>query len=379
MARLRSAGIKFSALPAPADYRNLREQGYDVVLLAPQMVNAGRRAALVRDCFRGFVDSNAFIRATNRHAVSLPDKMLVLGTGFDSVDTARVALARGCEDVTLLVHATSCESPISSAEIRLMRQEGVKAKHCDFLKIKIERKPDGLQVVFPNAETRVEGKMVLIDGSIMPHTSDEGLTITLGSARPETTAVDVQTMITDAPGVFAMDPIRLANNSITEELAQGERAARIAREFVEGRVAEPALTPVWMDAKPSTFRNSIRGGDMSSTIDEVMPRSAAQEATRCRRCNRSVLIDADKCIGCLRCLETCFTGALYATDESGRPLAHPWRRKPIIKADNNLCEKCGACVSLCPTGAISLNTLVLRQDQCDLPVTGKHIEEESAA
>ena len=379
MARLRNAGIRFDALPAPADYRNLREQGYDVVLLAPQMVNAERRAALVRDCFRGLVDANAFVRTTNRHAVPLPDKIIVLGTGFDSVDTARAALARGCEDVTVLVHATSHESPISSAEIRLLRQEGVRARYCDFLKIKIERKPDGFHVVFPNAETRVEGKMVLIDGSIMPHTSDEGLTITLGPARPETMAVDVQTMITDTPGVFAIDPIGLANNSITDELAQGERAARIAREFVEGRVAEPALTPVWIDAKPSTFRNPIRGGDMSSTIDEVMPRSAAQEATRCKRCNKSVVIDAEKCIGCLRCLETCFTGALYATDESGRPLAHPWRRKPIIKVDNNLCEKCGACVGLCPTGAISLNTLVLRQNQCAVPVTDKHVEEESAA
>lgn len=379
MARLRSVGIRFDALPEyETDHRNLREKGYDVVLVAPQMVNAERRAALVRDCFRGLVDSNAFVRTTNRHAVPLPGKIIVLGTGFDSVDAARVAVARGCEEVTLLVHVASYGSPIGSAEIRVMREEGIEVKHCDFLQIRIERKQDGFQVVFQNTETRVEGKMILLDGSIMPYSSDEGLSITLGPARPATMAIDVQTMLTDTPGVFAIDPARLANNSITEELAQGERAARIAREFVEGRVPETALTPVWIAAKSSTFPNPIKGGDMPSTINEALPRSAAQEATRCRKCNRSILIDNEKCIGCLRCLETCFTGALYATDESGRPLAHPWRRKPVIKVDSTLCERCGACVSPCPTGAISINTLILRQNQSQLPVTTKHTEEESA-
>jgi NADPH-dependent glutamate synthase beta subunit-like oxidoreductase/ferredoxin len=373
LARLTDMGIQFAELSSENDdYRNLRDQGYDVVLVAPQMVNAERRAALVRHCFRGLVDANAFVRAANRHALPLPGKIIVLGTGFDSIDTARVALARGCKEVTLLLHATPCESPVSGEEIKQARQEGIQVRYCDFLQTRIERKDNIFEVRIPGSMGGIAGQMILLDGSTMPHTADEGATITLGPARPSALAIDVQTMITDMPGVFAIDPIRLANNSLAEELAQGEDAARIAREFVEGRVMEPALIPVWMDARQTPKRT---GGTMSATL---IPKSPAQEAARCAKCNKSVAIDNEKCIGCLKCLEGCNIGALYATDESGRPLAHPWRGKPVIRVDNHLCEHCGACVNVCPTKAISMKSLTLRRSEPSLPMIAPK-EENTAA
>jgi ferredoxin/thioredoxin reductase len=379
IARLRGMGIIFDELPAAAvdEYRNLRERDYDVVLVAPQMVNEERRAALVGDCFRGLVDANAFVRATKLHAVGLPDKIIVLGTGFDGVDAARVALAHGCDEVTLLLHTISHESPINSAEIRLVKEEGIRIRFCDFLQIKIARKQNGFEVVFPNTETRTEGQMILLDGAIMPYTADEGAMITLGPVRPSTMAIDIQTMLTETPGVFAIDPIRLANNSVTEEMAQGARAARIAREFVEGRSMDPALTPVWLSAQSSRKPCLTTGGAMPAIIAKTASRSAAQEAARCTNCSKTILIENAKCIGCLRCLESCFTGALYATDETGRPLLHPWRRKPAIHVDNGLCERCGGCVKLCPTKAISMQTLTLRHTEPELPVTTRRSKEET--
>jgi ferredoxin len=57
-------------------------------------------------------------------------------------------------------------------------------------------------------------------------------------------------------------------------------------------------------------------------------------------------------------------------------MAHPWRRKPTIKVDNTLCEKCGICVKVCPVGAISMQTLILRRNQSQLPMSPKRFEEE---
>jgi len=54
-----------------------------------------------------------------------------------------------------------------------------------------------------------------------------------------------------------------------------------------------------------------------------------------------ITIDAERCTGCGACLEVCPTGALYLVDGKA-------------SVDQALCRECEACLNACPTGAIAL-------------------------
>jgi NAD-dependent dihydropyrimidine dehydrogenase PreA subunit len=56
-----------------------------------------------------------------------------------------------------------------------------------------------------------------------------------------------------------------------------------------------------------------------------------------------IKIDVGRCNGCGACVEICPTGAIYLVD--GR-----------AAVEQELCRECEACVGACPTGAISLLT-----------------------
>lgn len=51
-------------------------------------------------------------------------------------------------------------------------------------------------------------------------------------------------------------------------------------------------------------------------------------------------LDADKCVGCLRCVEVCPHGVFVVEDGTAR----------IVERDN--CMECGACQNNCPSEAI---------------------------
>jgi NAD-dependent dihydropyrimidine dehydrogenase PreA subunit len=53
-----------------------------------------------------------------------------------------------------------------------------------------------------------------------------------------------------------------------------------------------------------------------------------------------ITIDAEKCTGCGACLEVCPTGALYLVDGKA-------------SVDMGLCRECEVCLDACPTGAIA--------------------------
>ena len=54
-----------------------------------------------------------------------------------------------------------------------------------------------------------------------------------------------------------------------------------------------------------------------------------------------IIINVERCTGCGACLEVCPDGALYLVDD-----------RAVV--DSALCRECGACIAACPTEAISV-------------------------
>ncbi|MBU0610468.1 MAG: 4Fe-4S dicluster domain-containing protein [Armatimonadetes bacterium] len=68
----------------------------------------------------------------------------------------------------------------------------------------------------------------------------------------------------------------------------------------------------------------------------------ARPATNTLDAREVATVDHEACLRCGRCVEVCPTAAISMTSEE----------TPRVKAE--LCRGCGACTRVCPVGAISL-------------------------
>lgn len=60
---------------------------------------------------------------------------------------------------------------------------------------------------------------------------------------------------------------------------------------------------------------------------------------------RPLVFDADKCVGCLRCVNICQVDIMLPPPEGGKV--------PVVAYPGE-CYYCGACVMSCPVGAVRL-------------------------
>jgi len=59
-----------------------------------------------------------------------------------------------------------------------------------------------------------------------------------------------------------------------------------------------------------------------------------------------ITYDAEKCIGCLRCMEVCQIDVMLPPEEPGQP--------PIVAYPDE-CWYCACCVEACPRGALEMH------------------------
>jgi formate dehydrogenase beta subunit len=211
---------------------------------------------------------------------------------------------------------------------------------------------------------------------------DDGLEVT----RRGTLAVDQETLMTTAPGVFAGGDIAFGPRLIINAVADGQRAARGIHAYLQ-RV-QPRLvrrgffTPVSKRQYPHVgpLRNYLRWPRQQPPALPVERRigvarvemafdedTAYEQGGRCLICTLNPIFDAELCILCNGCVDVCPTDCLKLVPVSAVQgdvtvatiIERHTTEGPTASAmllDPTHCIRCGLCAARCPTEAVRMES-----------------------
>jgi NADPH-dependent glutamate synthase beta subunit-like oxidoreductase/ferredoxin len=203
-----------------------------------------------------------------------------------------------------------------------------------------------------------------------------------------TLAVDRESLMTTAPGVFAGGDIAFGPRLIINAVADGQRAARGIHAFlqkVQPRVIRkgfftpiakrdyPELGPVrdyyrHSRAQPPALPVHRRIGvaRVELAFDEATARA---QGSRCLICSINPVFDGELCIACNGCVDVCPQNCLKlvrADELSGedekrvaalvQERAHEWGVVSAMLLDPARCIRCGLCAARCPTEAVAMES-----------------------
>jgi formate dehydrogenase (NADP+) beta subunit len=201
-----------------------------------------------------------------------------------------------------------------------------------------------------------------------------------------TLAVDRETLMTTAPGVFAGGDIAFGPRLIINAVADGQRAARGIHSYLQNvqprLVRKGFFTPIakhdypdigplrgylrWPRQLPPALPVDRRIGvaQVEMGFDEA---PAREQGGRCLICTLNPIFDGDLCILCNGCVDVCPTDCLklvpasaIAGDEMVAAViesrAAEWPAASAMLLDPARCVRCGLCAARCPTEAVRMET-----------------------
>lgn len=317
---------------------------YDAVLLAVG-THVEERLHVEGEDAAGVVDGVTFLRAVNMgERPSIGPRVLVIGGGNVAVDSARVALRLGAEDVQLACLEDRNEMPAFRKELEGALEEGItfnctwgperilvengRVRGVEFKRCvsvwgpsrKFEPKYDPAQRLVLGADTVIVAIGQSPDLSFLAG-SDAGDVLKGNMLR-----VNPETLETRLEGVFAAGDMVTGPSSVVEAMASGKRAAASIDRYVRGQdpilnsLVKEGMKVILPAAELDRARRHAR---------EPMPKLALQqrrrsfdivdtgysadaakrEADRCLRCGKAVEYYKE-CWYCLPCEIECPTEAL---------------------------------------------------------------------
>ncbi len=215
-----------------------------------------------------------------------------------------------------------------------------------------------------------------------------------------TLAVDKETLMTTAPGVFAGGDIAYGPRLIINAVADGQRAARGIHTYlqkVQPRLVRkgfftsipkrdyPGIGPLrdylrWPRRQPPALPVERRIGvaRVEMGYDEA---TAREQGGRCLICTLNPIFDGDLCILCNGCVDVCPTdclklvpaSALGGDETVAAVIEHhtvDWPTASAMLLDPTRCTRCGLCAARCPTEAVRMESFRFTEEIIFDPPTG---------
>jgi len=201
-----------------------------------------------------------------------------------------------------------------------------------------------------------------------------------------TLAINRETLMTTAPGVFAGGDIAFGPRLIVNAVADGQRAARGIHSYLQqvqprtvrkgffsliSKREYPELGPLrdylrWPRRQPPTIPVERRIG--VAKVEERYSEAAAREqGSRCLICTINPVFDGDLCILCNGCVDVCPMDclklvpidAISGDENTAAIIQNRTAQMPTASAmllDPTRCIRCGLCAARCPTEAVTMET-----------------------
>ena len=333
--------------------------------------------------FPGVLDAIDVLRRVALGERKMPGRRVaVIGGGNVAIDAARTCLRLGSEEVVIVYRRTRHEMPADIEEVEQAEEEGIRFS---FLTVPVEivgaeEKLTGLKCLRADLVEKPGSSRkspVPIPGSefIMPMEAvicaigqqvDHGCMAAVADlkwTRRATIDVNMATMETAAPGIFAAGDAVTGPATVVEAIGGGKRAAQSIDRYLSG-IPQPQMPPVpvrrqrveWLEV-PAATKMVIKRPRMPllnierrrTTFQQVelgySENQVREEARRCLRC--------DICLRCGKCVEICRDKmGIDALDLGYLDFDHPVTTD--FRMTEEKCILCGACAANCPNGALKI-------------------------
>lgn len=213
---------------------------YDAVVIATG-THLGVKMRIPGEELDGVIDCVDFLREVNSgEKIKTGKRVIVIGGGNAAIDTARVALRQGAQQVAIAYRRSEEQMPATQDEIEEAKKEKIQF-HLLAAPIHIEKADNALTMTFQKmklgqVDASGRPRPVPIEGSTFSLSADSiisaiGQKPTLPESIPPvldkwgTVAVKENTGMTKYKGVFAGGDVVLGPSSVIESIAQGRRLA----------------------------------------------------------------------------------------------------------------------------------------------------------
>lgn len=309
----------------------LLKQGFKAVFIATG-AHVGRELGIEVEG-GGVVDGVEFLRDVNMgRKVAAKKRVIIVGGGNVAIDCARACLRLGFKEVTILYRRSRAEMPARDEEIEAAEAEGAKLHYLAApVKVLTEgsrvNSVECIRMELGEPDDSGRRRPVPIDGSeftigtdmVIPAIGEkpdlaliEGKSIDI--TKWGTIVIDQSTSQTSRTGIFAGGDCVTGPATLVEAIAAGNKAARsIDRYLKSGKVTPPEEQAVedWLhDVALSRERNGNIVAWKKRRSPEQLPvakrvrgfaeveqclslEMAAEEAARCLRCYRVMLLAVD--------------------------------------------------------------------------------------
>ena len=321
----------------------------------------------------------------------IPEEMpvtLSAGGHMEAFDVARSAVRAGAKEVTVISLESRDEMPAAEFEINDALEEGIRFVHRRGPQsvvvedgVATALKTVGVESVFDEdgrfAPVFVEDDLEVFEVDTLILAIGQAVDIeALGDAGPKvgprrTIEVDVGTLETSLPGVWAGGDSAHGPRNLIDAIADGRRAAASIHTSFGGEVPD----------EDQSVMSGINGYHRLDDLYDRIPRQsipsvaterriglsevelgfteeqARLEASRCLRCFANIELDVSRCVLCALCVDVCPHDliSMVPVDSLGALAEVGETSGTALLLDESICIRCGLCIERCPDDALSMS------------------------